>query len=207
MPARPRAIDLATARGREAVDLIVTEVERGRRQHGLSLGALGDSVGMSRWQLGRLLKADRKALTVVEASCLLAAVGLELTTRMHPSGDPVRDVAHLSLLQRLRSRIHPTLRWWTEVPLPIPGDRRAWDAVIRAADWSVGVEAETRVRDVQALERRVALKARDGAMDAVVLLLADTRHHRAVLRSARDSLAARFPIAGSRALELLAAGA
>jgi len=79
--------------------------------------------------------------------------------------------------------------------------------VIGGANWSIGVEAETRVRDVQTLERRLALKRRDGAVDAVVLLLADTRHHRDVVRLAGDGLAAAFPVSGRRTLELLRVGA
>lgn len=205
MPARPRAIDAASSRGREAIDLLVGEIERGRRQHGLSLEVLANSVGLSRWQLGRLLDGERANLSILAASRLLAAVGLDLAVRTYPAGDPIRDAAHLALLERLRSRLHASLRWWTEVPLPIPGDRRAWDALIRATDWSLGVEAETRLRDLQALERRVALKARDGGVDGVLLLLADTRHHRTILRSAPGGLAQQFPIEGHRALELLAA--
>jgi hypothetical protein len=40
----------------------------------------------------------------------------------------------------------------------------------------------------------------------MILLLADTRHNRAFLRAAGDSLVADFPVPGSIALERLAAG-
>jgi hypothetical protein len=68
------------------------------------------------------------------------------------------------------------------------------------------VEAETRPRDVQALDRKLAMKLRDGGADWLILLLADTRHNRAVLRGAGASLAAKFPLNGRRVLELLGAG-
>ena len=68
------------------------------------------------------------------------------------------------------------------------------------------IEAETRPRDVQALERRLALKQRDGGVDWLILLLADTRHNRTFLAGPGSSLRARFPLDGRRALELLAAG-
>ncbi len=99
--------------------------------------------------------------------------------------------------------------------MPIAGDQRAWDAVLtsvvggptatRAHGGSVrtGVEAETRARDAQALQRRLALKQRDGGMDHVVLLLADTRHNRIFLRSAGEGLLTMFPVPGRRALEHL----
>ena len=86
------------------------------------------------------------------------------------------------------------------------GDRRAWDGLARASDVRVGVEAETRARDAQALKRRLELKQRDGAVERVVLLLADTRHNRSFLRAVgRDFLDA-FPIPGAVALERLARG-
>ena len=75
-------------------------------------------------------------------------------------------------------------------------DQRAWDAVIttvaQAGDGRprrclIGVEAETRLRDLQALQRRLALKRRDGGVDRVILLVADTRSNRAILLGA-DSL-------------------
>jgi hypothetical protein len=66
----------------------------------------------------------------------------------------------------------------TEVPLPIVGDLRAWDAVIRGVDWRRPVEAETVVDDIQALERRLALKVRDGGVDGVILVIADTPRNR-----------------------------
>ncbi len=91
----------------------------------------------------------------------------------------------------------------------MPGDRRAWDAVITerrgAPVWRVGVEAETRPRDLQALERRLAIKSRDGDVDAVMLLLANTRHNRDLVRGREADWRERFPLAGRRALELLGA--
>ena len=77
-----------------------------------------------------------------------AVVGLDLSIRAFPSGDPIRDRAQLALLQRLRARLHPGLRWSTEVPLPIPGDIRAWDAAIDGETWSAKIDAETVLDDL-----------------------------------------------------------
>ena len=61
--------------------------------------------------------------------------------------------------------------------------------------------------DLQALERRLALKMRDGAVGTMlVLLLLDSRYNRALVREHADALHERFPIRGSRALELLTPG-
>ncbi len=70
-----------------------------------------------------------------------------------------------SLLQDFRAGLHRSLAWSVEVPLPIPGDRRAWDGVIQGPGWRYGVEAETAPRDSQSLARRLSLKQRDGARD------------------------------------------
>jgi hypothetical protein len=142
----------------------------------------------------------------VRASELLAAVGLDLSIRTFPTGRPLRDTAHLELLDRLRTRLHPSLRWRPEAPVAGPGDLRAWDALISAAEWRIAVEAETRLRDVQALERRIELKQRDGNVEVVLLLVRDTRHNQTMLRSLGSALDGRFPLPGRRALELLGAG-
>lgn len=64
-----------------------------------------------------------------------------------------------------------------------------------------------RPNDLQALERRLGLKQRDGGVDHVVLLLADTKDNRRLARAHADALRARFPLPGRRAMALLEAGA
>jgi len=68
--------------------------------------------------------------------------------------------------------------------LPIPGDIRAWDAVIDGEAWSAKVDAETALDDLQALDRRLTVKARDGRADLVLLVIADTRRNRQILAAA-----------------------
>lgn len=70
-----------------------------------------------------------------------------------------------------------------EAVLAGAGDLRAWDAAIQGTDWTYVYDAETRIRDVQAIQRRTALKRRDSGTDRVGLVLADTRFHRDLLRS------------------------
>jgi hypothetical protein len=94
------------------------------------------------------------------------------------------------------------------VPLPILGDLRAWDAVWthRATGLRIHVEAETRLGDVQALLRRLALKRRDGGVARLVLVVADTRTDRAVVRAAAAELAGAFPAEIRQAMVGLRAG-
>ena len=46
------------------------------------------------------------------------------------AGSPVRDRAQLALLARFEACLGPPLRLRREVPLPIDGDRRAWDGMV-----------------------------------------------------------------------------
>ena len=78
--------------------------------------------------------------------------------------------------------------------------------MVRVAHVRIGLEAETRGRDSQALQRKLALKRRDGNVDHVILLMADTRHNRSFLRAAGEGLHRDFPIPGRIALERLSEG-
>lgn len=90
--------------------------------------------------------------------------------------------------------------------MPIPGDQRAWDAVVAGNGWRLGVEAETAPRDTQALVRRLALKQRDGEVDTVIVVLPRTRRVREFLHEAGPILSPFFPGSASDALRLLRAG-
>jgi hypothetical protein len=92
------------------------------------------------------------------------------------------------------------------VPLLIHGDLRAWDATILGAYFGVGVEAETRLRDLQAAARRTNLKQRDGELDHVILLIADTRANRLALRISGAELGSAFPVSQRECLRALREG-
>lgn len=150
---------------------------------GLSLRDVADNAGVDHTTVWRF-ERRRRHLSIAVLSAICATVGLDLVVRAYPAGDPIRDTAHARLLERLRARLHPSLRWSTEVPIDVAGGRRAWDAAIRGPEWWLAVEAETAIHDVQALERKLTLKARDGQEPHLVLLVADTRRNRTALASA-----------------------
>lgn len=68
--------------------------------------------------------------------------------------------------------------------------------------WDALVEAETRIGDIQLIERRSAAKQRDLGARRLILLVADTRHNREVLRR-HPELRERFPIGTRRCLARL----
>ena len=212
MATRRRRSDVGAARARELVAMIGREFGGTRTNASLSQEEVSRASGLSRSRYGRIERGQSPEVSVAAICRIAAVLGLDASLRFFPTGDPVRDAAQLALLERLRSACHPSFGWRTEVALPRQGDPRAWDAVIDLpgppvrARIRVGVEAETRPNDAQALERKLALKERDGGVDRVILLLADTRNNRTFLRSAGPGLRARFPIDGRRALALLAAG-
>ncbi len=82
-------------------------------------------------------------------------------------------------------------------PAPDPGRSAGLGRIVGLNGRRAGCEAETRLADVQALERRLALKARDGDVDVVVLIVADTAHNRAVLERERGTLRALLPLEGA----------
>jgi hypothetical protein len=137
-------------------------------------------------------------------TCIAAVVGLDVVIRTFPRGDPIRDAGHARLLDRLRRQLHRSLAFRTEVPLPIVGDLRAWDAIVGGQGWQVPVEAETVVDDGQALQRKLALKLRDGGFDHLILLVADTTRNRAALEA--TPLRETFPLDGRSVLGALRAG-
>ena len=178
-----RAIRVAN----DDVRRVTADLARARRGAGLSRDVVGRAAGMTRSSLERLENGARSA-TVREFAAIGAIVGLDVRLRAYPAGDPIRDAGQIRLLERLRKQVDPAVSWRTEMPLPIPGDRRAWDALISGRGWRIAVEAETMLDDLQAMERRIALKARDGGLEHVILLVADTRKNRGVLRAASHAL-------------------
>lgn len=159
------------------------DLDRARRGSGLSVADVGRACGLSRSATSRALSGGRPT-QIREYATIAAAVGLDVRLRAYPAGDPIRDAGQQRLLERLRPRLHRSLQWRTEVTLAVDGDLRAWDATIGGPVPVLPVEAETVLDDIQAIERRLARKQRDGRADHVLLLVADTRRNRQALAAA-----------------------
>jgi hypothetical protein len=88
--------------------------------------------------------------------------------KLFPNGDRLADRGHQALIGRFLAITSDAWRVAREVPLPLPGDKRSWDLLLRSpvrpgsSTQLVGVEAETRIRDVQWLVRRIRELERDG---------------------------------------------
>jgi transcriptional regulator with XRE-family HTH domain len=189
MANRERPGDRGRRRATQARLRLADELRRGRVGSGLSLRDVGAAAGIDPTRIWRFERGRGTNLRLEDIGAIAAVLGQELTIRTYPAGDAVRDAGHARLLERFRRELHFSLRWHTEVPFPEPGDLRAWDAVTGAAAWRAGIEAETVIDDSQALDRKIALKRRDGAVDHVVLLVADTIRNRRALSAVPSSFA------------------
>lgn len=205
MATRDRPIDRANRTAASLVAATALELRQARINAGLSQRAVADAAGVSHPTVSRIERGTSPEVSLLVIARLGAAVGLKPALRLYPDGDPIRDLAHVQLLERLHDRIAPQLRWRTEVPLPIHGDLRSWDATIAGLGFVIGVEAETRLRDVQALARRTNLKQRDGELDHVILLVAGTRANRRALAVAAG-LTDAFPVSQRECLRALGMG-
>jgi transcriptional regulator with XRE-family HTH domain len=184
---------------------VATALENARVTAGLSVREAARAVGVSPHRIERAERGEPAALTLDLAARIAPVVGLQLAASLHPNGDPVRDRAQLALLERFRKRLHPSLSWRTEVPMPIVGDMRAADGLVGGHFGAILVEAETRVTDCQAVERKASLKQRDLGADRLILVFADTPNNRSVL-ALHPKLRDRFPVRMRGCLAALARG-
>ena len=205
MPTHDRAIHRGQRRGRQLVIRLGTELFIGRQEAALSQRQVGGMVGVSHTTIGRIERGESRVLSIDLTARIAAVLGLEVSVGLHPAGPPVRDRAHLALIERLRLRVSRSLRWRTEVPVPIAGDLRSADFVITGAGFGVLGEAETRLFDVQALERRIGAKQRDLGLERVLLLVADTAGNRRAVGRITE-LSRRFPVSARACLRALESG-
>ena len=153
---------------------------------GLSQAEVGKAVGLSGSQISRIERAKLPSLSIVQTSRTASVLGLDLRFNAYPGAEPLRDAAHAERLRRLLSHVRAPLRYRVDVPLPRredgPPELRGWDAVLYGHGRRTGVEMEMRVRDLQAMIRRHAMKRRDDPVDGFLLVLAETHNNRRVLR-------------------------
>ena len=161
MATRVQASELGTLDARRLLASMASELREARLAAGVSQGTVARRAGISRSTLSRLERdvlGDPNFITV----CRVArSLGLAPSVQFFPAGVPVRDAPQLAVLARFSGVLGPPLSLKREVALPGDRDGRAWDAVITGTPEPGFVEAESHLRDVQAFERRVALKLRD----------------------------------------------
>jgi len=206
MSTRERPADQGRRLGQRLRQAVGLEFREARVALGLSQATVGAAAGLSPTIVGRIERGVLPSVSLEQLARVSIVLGLDLALRFYPGGRPLRDHAQLALIERFRSVLHPSLGLRFEVPIPIVGDRRAWDAHVLGTPVAIGLEAETRLRDVQAVERRIGLKMRDSSIDQVILLLADTHTNRAAIQDAGSSIQTMFPVPARSALRALREG-
>jgi hypothetical protein len=165
-------------------------------------------IGCSQAELSRFERSetiDRASFVMVGA--VAAVLGKQLGANLYPGGEPIRDKGHQALITRFRAVLGVAWRIAAEVPLPTPGDRRAWDLLLRIPSQLVGVEAETRIRDIQAFVRRIREREIEGGANAIVIVLAESAHNRRLLPQLLEALGPRYATPPRRMLKALRDGA
>jgi transcriptional regulator with XRE-family HTH domain len=185
--------------------MVGREVRSARHMAGVSQDALGTAVGLSGSEVGRIERGEAPWLTIEHAARLLRAVGLDLWAKTFPIGPPIRDAGHLRLLADFEARLPPPVSPHREWPIPGDRDRRALDLFLAGLPKRTGVEAETNLPDLQALERDLNLKRRDAALERMILLVRDSKRNRDALRVA-DALHRSFPLSTRAVMAALSLG-
>ena len=206
MPNRIGRVDEAAIHGRRLQAELGADLRAARLARGLHQKDVGRAVGVSHARISRVEHGHLRDLAIADLAQHGAAVGLRLHARFYPAGGGLRDAAQLDLLRRFRARIGDRWIWQLEAPVDIPGDLRAFDALLTSGSQTIAVEAITRFHDAQAQLRSAALKQRDGRVNRLVLLVSATHHNRAALASAADLLVTSFPVPMRRLLAALTVG-
>jgi transcriptional regulator with XRE-family HTH domain len=110
MGSKERAVDRGDRQGRRLIATTGNDLRLARMSAGLSLEDVGRAVGMSHSQLGRIERALHPSVAVIQLARIASVVGLNVSVRTYPSGSPLRDKAHLALIQRFRDRLSANLR-------------------------------------------------------------------------------------------------
>jgi transcriptional regulator with XRE-family HTH domain len=206
MSTRERRLDRGIRLARQIRLAVGTELRESRIAAGVSQAVLAAATGLSKSQISRIERGLLVTVSIEQLSRMASVLGLDLSVRLFAGAGPLRDEAQLRLLGRFRKGLHPSFRVRSEVPTRIAGDQRAWDLVLDGPTLPFGVEGEMRLRDCQAVQRRILLKARDSSVERVILVVADTRANRAAVREAGMSLSEMFPVPARVALRSLAEG-
>lgn len=207
MGTHQRAIDLAAEDARRILEKTRTEVRDTRIALGLSQGDIARVAGLSRWKVGRFEAGNADYLPFADICAMLRTVGLAPHLTTAPTGVRVRDGASLRIIERFAGLLAPPLKLPREVLLPSPNDLRAWDAAVMLDRRRAFVEVVSKLGDIQALARYLAIKLRDdGRSQVLILVVGRTAHNRAVLAAHRESLRDAFPLDGAAIARALRAG-
>jgi transcriptional regulator with XRE-family HTH domain len=196
---RARRIDTARQLTTEQLTRLGLEIRIARVSSGISQQALARRSGLSQGFIS-MVERGRRTPGMEVANRLATACGLQIWLRLFPAdGVTLRDSGQLAMATTIVEAAHADYRCRMEVPLGIPGDRRAHDIVMELPDETLAVELERGFADLQAQVRaaqlkREALAARLDRPVRLVIAAPDTPAIRRMLRDHAALLASTFEV-------------
>lgn len=145
-----------TATGRHARELtsgVVGDIDRHRRDAGLSISALSRASGVSQAHVSMVLAGEREP-SIAVLTALTEALGADLSIRVYPgTGPKLRDGIQARIVEELLRLTAPNWRRSVEVPVTRPA-RGFIDVVFDEPSQSVVVATEVQSR-IDRLEQQV----------------------------------------------------
>jgi transcriptional regulator with XRE-family HTH domain len=207
MPFRIRPLDEAIRRSnRDAIEL-GAELLRARRTSGATQADAARALGWSASKVRRIERGQRRSVTHLELASFASVVGLRYSGRMFVGRTRLRDANQLEMIGGYRA-LAAGCGWdcKMEDPIPITGDLRAFDLVLRAAAVRVAHEFISRLYDVQAQIRPLLQKQRDARIGTLILVIKDNVENRRLVRETEDVLRDLFPLTSRDVLRAIREG-
>jgi transcriptional regulator with XRE-family HTH domain len=182
-----------------------------RQRANVSQAAVARAIGVHRSVISRLESGDPSVGLAIR--CMAAELlGAEISLTAYTIDSPrIHDRAHARLVERLVRSAHSAWRIQPEAPVLGPV-RRSVDLRLDGETDIVLFEVESRFSRVEEIMRECRAKADAVAATAggrrvhVVLVLPRTRHNRAVVAAARETLRHAFPVESTELLAALTGG-
>jgi len=206
MANRTRAVDEARRTWHQRRVSIGADLRTSRLISGASQTDVGDAIGVSASEISRREHGNAPSVSALSLAEHAAAVGLRLNFATFPVGGGVRDAAQLKYIHRFLERVSNQFLRELEAVIPLPGDLRAVDIVLRATGCLIAIEVITRLADVQAQIRVARNKARDIGASRLILAVAGTHANRRALEEARPALTGVWDLDTRHVMAALAAG-
>jgi len=207
MPYRIRELDEGIRRSRRETVELGEALATARRTCGATQSEVAHSLGWSTSKVRRIERGQRRSVTHLEFAMFAAVVGLRYSGRFFVGAVRLRDASQLEMINGYRSL---AAGWgWScriEDPLPITGDLRAFDLMLRAAGLRVAHEFISRLHDAQAQVRPILRKQRDSGIESLVLVLKDNAANRRAVGEAGAALLDLFPLGSRAVLDALRSG-
>ena len=188
MPAKDERSSKGLLIGDRIVAAVLTELRNARHDANLSQAALAKKLG---WTQTRYSRFERNADPItVEDVCLVSIVlGLKPRFDLYRVDEGLRDQGSVGLVNRFCALLSPVWSVMREAPFPNLGDFRSWDVLLRlGSSFRVGVEAETRLRELEELVRRIRQRELHGGVNEILVLLSRSGHNRSNRETLRAAL-------------------